>query len=52
MIFLVLLLLLAGAAAWIRWDASKHPDTAGHAQYFWTERAAVDAPTAPAAPAK
>ncbi|HQY04746.1 MAG TPA: hypothetical protein PLQ52_01650 [Lacunisphaera sp.] len=51
-IFWVLLLLLAGAAAWIRWDATKHPDPAGHAQYFWTERAAVDAPTAPAAPAK
>ena len=52
LIFWVVVLLLGGAAAWIRWDATKHPDAAGQAQYFWQERAAAAAPTPSAEPAK
>ncbi|MBL9218211.1 MAG: hypothetical protein JNG82_06970 [Opitutaceae bacterium] len=52
LIFWVVVLLLGGAAAWIRWDAIKHPDAAGQAQYFWQERAAAAAPTPSAEPAK
>ena len=51
LIFWVVVLLLGGAAAWIRWDAIKHPDAAGQAQYFWQERAAATAPAVAAPPA-
>lgn len=51
LIFWVVVLLLGGAAAWIRWDAIKHPDAAGQAQYFWQDRAAATAPAVAVPPA-
>lgn len=42
--YIMLLLLLAGAAAWIRWDAVKHDG-----KYFWMNRSVpTEAPAAPA----
>jgi hypothetical protein len=54
-VFLVLAV-LAAAAVWIRWDATKHRTPEGEARYFWQERAkpvaATPAPTAAPADAK
>ncbi len=53
--FLVLAV-LAAAAIWIRWDATKHRTPEGEARYFWQERAkpvaATPAPAAAPAEAK
>jgi hypothetical protein len=54
-VFLVLAV-LAAAAIWIRWDATKHRSAGGEARYFWQERAkpvaATPAPAAAPADAK
>jgi hypothetical protein len=47
-VLLFILALLVGAAAWIRWDAVRHPDASGLPTYFWQER--VTPPPAAAAP--
>ena len=48
------LAVLAGAAIWIRWDATKHRSPEGEARYFWQERAkpVAAAPAPAAAPAE
>jgi hypothetical protein len=51
LIFWSVVVVLLGAAAWIRWDATKHSDAEGKARYFWMERPAPPAPAAPAADA-
>jgi hypothetical protein len=50
-IFWVIVFVLAGAAAWIRWDAIKHADENGKARYFWQDRAAPAKAEAPKADA-
>ncbi|MBX3738322.1 MAG: hypothetical protein KF715_16625 [Candidatus Didemnitutus sp.] len=51
-VFWCAFLLAAGAAIWIRWDATKHADENGHARYFWQDRPAPAAPAQPAAAAE
>jgi hypothetical protein len=54
-IFWAVVVAVAAAAVWIRWDAMKHADADGHARYFWQDRPAPTAPAvapAPAEPAK
>jgi hypothetical protein len=51
-IFWLVVLALTGAAAWIRWDATKHRGADGLPRYFWMERAVAAEVTAPGAPAK
>jgi hypothetical protein len=46
-IFWIVVIVLASAAAWIRWDAIKHADENGKARYFWMERSAAPKPEAP-----
>ncbi len=52
---LLVVLVLAGVAIWIRWDATQHRADDGTPRYFWQSRPApaapVAAPTAAAAPA-
>ncbi len=48
---LIVLLLLCGAAWFVRSNAVKHADETGRARYFWQERPAPVAPPAPSAPA-
>lgn len=50
-IFLLVLLAVAAAAIWTRWDATQHADAEGKPRYFWEHRPAVVVPAAPAAPA-
>jgi len=47
-IFWGLVIVLVGAAVWVRWDATKHADSLGQARYFWQDRSAVSAVPAPA----
>lgn len=50
-IFWVVVVVLVGAAAWIRWDAIKHADAHGKARYLWQDRTApakADVPPADA----
>ena len=47
-IFWGLVLVLAGAAVWVRWDATKHADSLGRARYFWQDRSAVSVGPVPA----
>ncbi|WP_415910353.1 hypothetical protein [Oleiharenicola sp. Vm1] len=53
-IFWLVVIALAAAAGWIRWDATHHADAHGQPRYFWMERAApaAPAPAAAAEPAK
>lgn len=51
LIFWTAVIVLLGAAAWIRWDAMQHRDADGKARYFWMERMPPPAPAAPAAEA-
>ena len=51
--FIIALLALIAGAAWIRWDATKHPGADGRPRYFWQTRPAlVEAPAAAPAPVK
>jgi hypothetical protein len=47
-IALLVLLVLAAGAIWIRWDATKHRDADGKPLYFWQERIAPAAEAAAA----
>ena len=53
---LLALLALAGAAIWVRWDATHHRGTDGMPRYFWHDRPEPTAPAMalplPATPAK
>ena len=52
-LFVIVLLALIAGAAWIRWDATKHPTTDGKPHYFWQTRPAlVEAPAAAPVAAK
>lgn len=47
-VFWGLLIVLVGAAVWVRWDAIKHADPLGRARYFWQDRSGVPADPVPA----
>jgi hypothetical protein len=48
---LLVLLVLAAGAIWIRWDATQHRGPDGKPRYFWQERPALVAETVPVQPA-
>jgi hypothetical protein len=48
LIFWTAVIVVLGAAAWIRWDAMQHRDAEGRARYFWMDRTPPPAPVVPA----
>lgn len=47
LLFWTMVVVLLGAAAWIRWDAMQHAGPDGKARYFWMDRPPPPAPAAP-----